>query len=263
MFLPNFLATPYVFNGFFMADFWEDFSTVILFILFVEINTIGIKKFPLYLRLNLLLYTLIYGFLYFVHQNRIEYVVIFAWVLVSSILQIKFYFQRHLKKYAEIKEVNRMDLTYLSFVLYLIFPVLDLQMLDQNQPYLWGLFIGVAITGCTLIILKVSHFSFRENATFVGIIAWMFPLIVSLLVPGLNYALDFSQPVESTYVITDLRIHYGAKSITTYEVYFELDDEIISVGVSKEDYYQFHIGDDIDILRYQGFFHYPYLLYEN
>lgn len=126
------------------------------------------------------------------------------------------------------------------------------------------LYVAIAIALGTAIF-----FIIKKNITFFNLIVW--PLIVGIMIgvlfllilSALNYSLDLSTPEEysGTVISTDFDIGIR-RSPTTYEITVLSGDDEIDLGVTKAQYYEYYVGQNVTIYRYEGALGAPYYIIE-
>ncbi len=257
----NTINTPYVFDGYFMNGYWDYVSIGLLLILFIEINTLGIKSFPIIQRVNLLLFTGVLIFAYFYNNDRVEYLVYLGWIFPTCYILVKDYIRNYKPKTREYPR-NRMVMIFALGVFFIILPIGDFNVINDITAILYGVAVGIIITILMFLIMILIKYDMNKGFLIVLSTLIASPLISFLLIIGINYALDTSEPQIKEYEIIELDVDTGFRQPTTYEVYFEIDDKSYHVGVEKDLYYQLEVGDNIDIFLYEGFFKLEYMLNE-
>lgn len=105
-----------------------------------------------------------------------------------------------------------------------------------------------------------------ENSSIPGRIAYsllsavMFSMLLWGFTVNLNYALDMGQPQLQTVIVEGKDIDRHRKGPDDYELEFTLNGESASIEVSARQYYQYEIGDSLELYRYEGAFGVPFFL---
>lgn len=255
----HFIATPFVFQGFFMNTIWDDVSLVLLLLLFLEIAILDIKAYVLEQRILIWGYLLIFIVTRYFIPFRIASIVLFVYGVFSLYVVIK---QNKKGNFP----FNRLSMMTIISLFMIFSQLLDIQMIHSNA-FLWiSLAIGLPL-GVIGIFLTFKYHLFENYNGY----RWEIPVSLVILTPLFcymivsiaNYSLDSSEPYTYEVVITDLDVRTGYRQITQYKVFFELDGKTFEVGVSQDNYYAYHIGDRFDVNLYEGFFHEPYLINES
>ena len=169
--------------------------------------------------------------------------------------------------------------TYKSFfdkkiILIIAFIAILLYLGIYSRAYLIGnvvllyAFIPMAVIFCVFVGLSLSVFlkTFNQLAqkkwTKVGVfiivlfIGWFYGVI---FIDTINSSIPSPYSINS-YEIVDKKINgTGARQVTTYDVYFVIDDNTYHIDVSVDFYWQCEIGDMINIKTTQGALNLSYM----
>lgn len=143
--------------------------------------------------------------------------------------------------------------------------------IEENK--IFGIFAIIA--GCLLVpSFIVSYFilnkKYKQNqmkkSSYISSLIYVplcisiaFLAIFSFVFINLNYALDSSIPIKTEEEI--IALEKGDK----YEsdcVIVLIDGKKVEIPIPSRDYFNFEVGDKIDVSLYSGFFGYKYYIYE-
>lgn len=255
------IDTPFVLDGYFRSDFWDVVTSVLIVLLFVELNLLGIRQFTLFKRLYMHLITVFVILLSLISNDRMYYVLILMWVFVSSGCFIYDYMKQYRDTKTEYPR-DRMFYIHAMSILFIVFPLTDLTIIQDGTMALVSLGVGLFVCVVAVIFMLILKINLKQNLELTVSMFFIVPLLFFLLIAGLNYALDDSISETHVYEIIDLEVDSGPRTPTTYEVYFEIDGKREHIGVDEDLYYELEIGDDISVSIYDGFFGFEYLIHE-
>lgn len=238
------------------------YSTVILGLAVVkskEIKFYGKGAFILYL----VFYW--YGILFLnAKVNLLMQIVFFIIFVVLGIILLD-------KKDLNNKPLNR--LIGFGMFIFIIFMsgTTNYNVIEENK--IFGIFAIIA--GCLLVpSFIVSYFilnkKYKQNqmkkSSYISSLIYVplcisiaFLAIFSFVFINLNYALDSSIPIKTEEEI--IALEKGDK----YEsdcVIVLIDGKKVEIPIPSRDYFNFEVGDKIDVSLYSGFFGYKYYIYE-
>lgn len=225
---------------------------------------IFLKKEKWYVRITVVLYLIGYWATLFIsHQSSI------LWECISILVFAGFSIA--LIPYTKKEKKSKVILAPVIAVLLGLFLILSYEdyafIEDKNLGILFGVFSGVGVLGS--IGFAIGYVKFKKPTinkknvviySFCSLfISIMFGLFLSMaLVPGLNFALDFSKPIQEEYTIERLKPSDDYSSAKA--VVFTGEKEI-EIAITNEEFFTFEVGDKIIIDKYQGAFHIGYYYY--
>lgn len=252
----SFLATPYVFGGVLMNPLWDDIRFVLLIVLAFEVALLDIRSFSRGQRALIWSYLAIFLLGRYVMSHRLTVNVLVLATPVSIYVLFKGNQKRSLP-------MHRLTVMTLLGVLFILSAVLDMQLLNRHA-FLWSGAIAGIMLGTIGLVISVKFRVFENHNGYRWEIPLAFliitPVVMFLMLHVTNYSLDDSEPVTYEVEISDLDVRSGYRQITQYNVSFDMDGETYTVGVPKDDYFSFHIGDPFEVHLYKGFFNEPYMI---
>ena len=140
-----------------------------------------------------------------------------------------------------------------------------------NYSFIGGSDIDILLTALIISVLVAAFVTFRilwNNCRAMGRIGYflLFLFITFAfsfnLIGNLNYALDFSEPIEECAVIEKKDIDYNSKGPDSYEFELTVDGERFFLEVSSDEYDRYLEWDLYYFKKYKGAFNKPFYLSE-
>ncbi len=210
--------------------------------------------------------------LLFLSRSFIPMNVIIAFMVYNTILDLCYIFYYFIYR-TQYYDGTKADLTAYTTIAMLfpwliclsslyIFTHLDETLLILNSLILTGGLVAVFAV-LSLTVFKDTYIAFTEKVSmrvlaFVGIVFLLF--VYSFLLTSVVNTAFPSEQYTVSYEIVDKKIHSGAKTLTTYNLYIMFNGKKVAIDVSSELYKDKEIGQDIFVDYCSGFLNIPYLV---
>lgn len=215
---------------------------------------------PIIGKVTIFIYPTIHLILNVLNLGRISYFIIFIYSLFNIGIAIYLYY-KYKKEYKSIWTFGA--LSFISFIL----PILRVEHIDEELLF-WipALIICIAlfIIALILVIKFKNKIEDRQNIVAIPVLALMggFVLPWSILC-SFNIIFDTSIPAYESFEIIDKYVRSGARQITTYQIEVQNENKTFNIAISKQDFYDIEIGDEITLSIYQGALGARYYIHDN
>jgi hypothetical protein len=140
---------------------------------------------------------------------------------------------------------------------------------DSGGIHFWqiALIVAVVITLIFTVFLITDKIQLDDDRTSEKVMAPILVLgmsfiLVAFTISNLNYALDFSKPVDYATTILEKRIGTGYRRSTDYVFTANVNGEEKEFNVDQSEYFRKEVGDSFTVLLYFGAFGHEYYIYD-
>lgn len=250
---------------------------IIIYTAICTLSIIALKKYLNIISIVLIIVhcILLFGQLYFL-PNRLYYKLLILIFILSFIYTVIILILKLVRK-VEIN--NTLDVPLLNAVLpttiigmsYFMktFYLFDTIQISTGEVMLNSFLISLVVAMVTLIIYlifkrdrtdKKEYFGMMAGVIFGTIIITMFLLFGTI--NNVNYAFDSSEKISNNYEIIDKEIAVHGRGRNSYHIIFNINGEPFDMKVNKVVYFNYEIGDSIQIYEYEGALGYSYYEYQ-
>lgn len=158
--------------------------------------------------------------------------------------------------------------TYIGIASFVNFCQLEIETEMDIPAALIGVGLAIAIMVTIFVGVLGKNRLNKKDYIWATVGSFFVAMLLAVAIPvmslsHINYAFDTSTGVQTEYTVLEKRVSVksGRYSSTNYDLFLEVDGQVIEFRVSRMVFEKYQEGETICLYAHEGALHYPYLEY--